>query len=368
MAGKIKIAIAGMGNCASSLIQGLFYYKNTKDGEFIPGLMHNNMGGYRIRDIELVAAFDVDKRKVGKDASEALFSGDNNTAKFCDIPPMGIKVEKGPVLDGIGRSLSEMVPVSEAPEVDVINILKRTGAEILINYLPVGSEKAVRNYAEIAMKAGVGMVNCMPVFIASDPVWGKRFADAKVPIVGDDIKSQVGATIIHRTLTKLFIDRGMKIDRTYQLNVGGNNDFKNMLDRERLISKKISKTEAVTAELPYDIGSKNVHVGPSDYVPWLKDNKVCYLRIEGKHFGDVPMEVELRLSVEDSPNSAGVVVDAIRCCRIALDKGIGGPLWAPAAYLMKHPPIQITDRTARKLVNKFIETGVNAKPTPEKEE
>lgn len=365
--GKIRIAITGVGNCASSLIQGLYYYKNTKDGEFIPGLMHNNMGGYRIRDIELVAAFDVDKRKVGKDVSEAIFSGDNNTKKFCDVPPMGVKVQKGPLLDGIGRSLSEHVPVSDDEDADVVEVLKETGAEIFINYLPVGSEKAVRNYAELAIKAGCAFINCMPVFIASDTAWGQRFAKAGIPCIGDDIKSQVGATILHRTLTKLFIDRGMKIDRTYQLNVGGNNDFKNMLDRERLVSKKISKTSAVVAELPYDIGSNNVHVGPSDYVPWLKDNKVCYLRIEGKHFGDVPMDLECRLSVEDSPNSAGVVVDAIRCCKIGLENKMSGPLWVPSAYFMKHPAIQITDRTAKKMLEEFIATGKNKKPVPESE-
>jgi myo-inositol-1-phosphate synthase len=320
--GKIKIAIAGIGNCTSSLIQGLYYYKNAKEGEYIPGLMHNNMGGYRIQDIEVVAALDVDKRKVGKDLSKAILSGDNNTKKFADVPPMGVNVQKGPLLDGIGRSLSEHVPVSDEPEVDVVEVLKKSGAEILVNYLPVGSEKAVRNYADLSIKAGCAYINCMPVFIVSDKAWSERFVKAGLPCVGDDIKSQVGATIVHRTLTKLFIDRGMKIDRTYQLNVGGNNDFKNMLDRERLISKKISKTKAVTAELPYEIGSNNVHVGPSDFVPWLKDNKVCYLRLEGKHFGDIPMTLECRLSVEDSPNSAGVVVDAIRCCKIGLDKKI----------------------------------------------
>lgn len=360
--GKIKVAIAGIGNCASSLIQGLYYYKNTKEGEYIPGLMHNDMGGYKINDIEVVAAFDVDKRKVGKDISEAIFSGDNNTKKFCNVPSTGLKVHKGPVLDGIGHSLSEHVPVSDEEETDVVDILKKTGAEILVNYLPVGSEKAVRNYAELSLKAGCAYINCMPVFIASDANWIKRFTKAGIPCIGDDIKSQVGATIVHRTLTKLFIDRGMKIDRSYQLNVGGNNDFKNMLDRERLISKKISKTQAVTAEMPYEIGSKNIHVGPSDYVPWLKDNKVCFIRIEGKHFGDVPIELECRLSVEDSPNSAGVVVDAIRCCKIALDKKLAGPVWAPSAYFMKHPPIQITDRTAKKMVDEFIATGKNTKP------
>lgn len=359
--GKIKVAIAGLGNCASSLIQGLEYYKDTSDEAVIPGLMHNVLGDYRIRDIEIVAAFDVDDRKVGRDVSEAIFLGENCTKKFSDVPETGVKVMRGPIMDGIGKYLSSTIPSSNSDPVNVVEEIKNSGADMLVNYLPVGSEKAVRYYAEQALEAGVGYINCMPVFIASNESWAQRFREKGLPIIGDDIKSQVGATIVHRVLSRLFVDRGLKIDRTYQLNVGGNTDFLNMLERERLKSKKISKTQAVTSQVPYDMGTENVHVGPSDYVPWLKDNKVCFIRIEGRHFGDVPMYLDLRLSVEDSPNSAGVVIDAIRCMKIALENKVSGPLYGPSAYFMKSPPVQYTDPVAKQKVENFIEKPDNRK-------
>lgn len=352
------MAIVGLGNCASSLLQGVEYYKNAKETDFIPGLMHTVFGGYHINDLQVVAVFDVNSNKVGKDVSEAVYAEPNNTAVFSKIPRMGIKVLRGPELDGVNKYTAPLVPVDKSDKpVDVVKELKKAGAEIVINYLPVGSQKATEFYAQAAIDAGCGFVNCIPVFIASDPDWAARFAKAGLPVIGDDIKAQVGATIVHRALTTLFLDRGMQIDRTYQLNTGGNTDFLNMMERERLASKKISKTEAVTSIIEgrgQSIDAENVHIGPSDYVPWQKDNKLCFLRIESKHFGDVPMDIEVRLSVEDSPNSAGVAIDSIRCCKLALDNKIGGPIVAPAAFFKKHPPQQIEDREAKELVEQFI--------------
>ena len=319
--GKINVAVVGVGNCASSFVQGLQKYREAPTDEFVPGLMHPEMGGYHIGDIDVVAAFDVDRTKVGKDLSEAIFAGRNNTVKFADVPKTGVKVERGMTHDGIGKYLSGVVKKADGPTADIVNILREREVDVLINYLPVGSEEATKWYIEQALQARVGVVNCIPVFIAREPYWQKRFQDAGVPIVGDDIKSQVGATITHRVLTNLFRDRGVKVLRTYQLNFGGNTDFMNMLERERLESKKESKTNAVTSQLPYDLGDDNVHVGPSDYVPWLEDRKWCHIRIEGQTFGDVPLNLELKLEVWDSPNSAGVVVDAVRCAKIALDRG-----------------------------------------------
>ena len=357
---KIKLAVVGVGNCASSLIQGIEYYKDAADDAFIPGLMHANFGGYHVRDIEIVAAFDVNADKVGRDVAEAIYAEPNNTTVFAQVPATGVTVQRGPVLDGVNKYTADVVPVDEASEpVDVVAALKASGAEVVVNYLPVGSQEATEFYAQAAIDAGCGFVNCIPVFIASNEAWAQKFADAGLPVVGDDIKAQVGATIVHRTLTNLFLDRGMEIKHTYQLNTGGNTDFLNMLERERLADKKTSKTEAVTSMIeargqsidPYDI-----HVGPSDYVPWQKDNKVCFLRIESTHFGDVPMNLELRLSVEDSPNPAGVAIDSIRCAKLALDAGLSGAIIEPAAYFSKHPPVQIEDREARELVEKFIDT------------
>ena len=361
MAKEIKIAIVGLGNCASSLIQGLFYYKNVEDEkELVPGLMHNVLGGYKISDIKVVAAFDVDKRKVGKDVSEAIFAPPNCTKIFCkDVPKMGVKVKMGPVLDGVASHMKDypedktFVVAKEKP-VNVVEELKKSGAEILINYLPVGSQRAVEYYANCALKAGVAFINCMPVFIVSDKKWAEKFEKKKLPCIGDDIKSQVGATIVHRVLTHLFVQRGVIIDRSYQLNFGGNTDFLNMLERKRLKSKKISKTEAVESQLAKRLSYDNLHIGPSDWIPWLKDNKICFIRIEGRKFGNVPVELELRLSVEDSPNSAGCVIDAIRLAKLALDRGIGGPLISASAYLMKHPPEQFTDEKAKEMVEEFI--------------
>jgi myo-inositol-1-phosphate synthase len=361
--GKIKIAIAGVGNCASSLLQGLVYYKDVKENDtLVPGLMHNVISGYRVSDIEPVAAFDVDPRKIGKDLSEAIFSEPNCTKVFCkDIPKFNVEVMKGPVMDGVSPHMldypdkSRTFVIDDTEPVNVAEVLKDTGAEILINYLPVGSEKAVRHYAEQALKAGCAFVNCMPVFIASDQKWSRRFEEKKLPIVGDDIKSQVGATILHRTLSKLLGDRGVKITRTYQLNVGGNTDFLNMKEMTRLKSKKISKTEAVQSVMPQRLKGENIHIGPSDYVPWLKDNKLAFMRLEGRKFGDAPVSIEVRLSVEDSPNSAGCVIDIIRCCKLALDRNVSGPLTSISAYTMKHPPEQYTDTEAKRMVNEFIE-------------
>jgi len=355
---KIKIAIVGVGNCASSLIQGLEYYKNTSPNKKVVGLMHTVLGGYKISDIEVVAAFDVNKTKVGKDISEAICAFPNNTKTFSKVPKKGVKVQNAKVLDGIGQYVKEVVIPSTQKAPDPVKILKNTGAQVLVCYLPVGSQEATEYWAEVCLKAKVAMVNCLPVFIASNPEWAERFRKAGVPIIGDDIKSQVGATIVHRTLANLFLDRGMPVDRTYQLNVGGNTDFQNMLSRERLTSKKISKTRSVTSQLELhdeSIAPENVHIGPSDHVPWLKDNKLAFIRIEGRHFGDVPMNIEVRLSVEDSPNSAGIVIDAIRCARLALDNNISGPLEAPSSYLMKSPPRQFIDSEACLNVEKFIQ-------------
>lgn len=357
---KIKVAIVGVGNCASSLIQGIFYYRNAKDNEFVPGVMHVRFGGYHINDIEVVAAFDVNSNKVGKDVAEAIYVEPNNTAVFANVPKCGVKVSRGPRLDGVNSYTEPLVPVdSKQKPVDVVKTLKNNGVEAVINYLPVGSQKATEYYAQAAIEAGCGFVNCIPVFIASDKVWAQKFKVAGLPVIGDDIKAQVGATITHRTLVNLFLDRGMQIERTYQLNTGGNTDFLNMLERERLKYKKLSKTDAVRSQIEahgQKIADDNIHIGPSDYVPWQKDNKVCFIRIESKHFGDVPMNLELRLSVEDSPNSAGVAIDSIRCLKLALDNGLSGPIIEPAAYFQKHPPKQIEDRSARELVEKYIVT------------
>lgn len=354
---KIRVAIVGVGNCASSLVQGIHYYRNAKDDEFVPGVMHVNFGGYHINDIEVVAAFDVNSNKVGKDVAEAIYAVPNNTAVFAEVPETGVIVSRGPVLDGVNKYTAELVPVASQVAVDVVRVLKDSKADAVINYLPVGSQQATEFYAQAAIDAGCGFVNCIPVFIASNPVWASKFRKAGLPVIGDDIKAQVGATITHRTLVNLFLDRGMKVERTYQLNTGGNTDFLNMLERERLQYKKISKTEAVSSQIEargQSIDPADIHVGPSDYVPWQKDNKICFLRIESKHFGDVPMNLELRLSVEDSPNSAGVAIDSIRCLKLALDNKLSGPIIEPAAYFQKHPPKQIEDRKARDMVETFI--------------
>ena len=352
--GKVRVAIIGVGNCANSLLQGVEYYKNTPAGEFVPGLMHVDLGGYHINDIEFVAAFDVVKGKVGKDISEAMWAFPNNTIKFCDVPKTGVKVSRGMTHDGLGKYLSQILEKAPGPTDDVVGILKETGADVVVNYLPVGSEEAVKWYTEQILNAGVAMVNCMPVFIAREKYWQGRFVEAGVPIIGDDIKSQVGATITHRVLTSLFRERGVKLEKTMQLNVGGNADFLNMLERERLESKKISKTNAVTSMLDYDMGADNVHVGPSDYVPWLTDRKWAYIRMEGLTFGDVPLNAELKLEVWDSPNSAGVVIDAVRMAKLALDNGISGALEGPSSYLMKSPPKQIVDDEAYEATEEFI--------------
>jgi len=356
---EIRIAIAGVGNCASSLIQGIEYYKNNPDREII-GLMHPEINGYKVGDIKVVAAFDIDKRKVGQPLNKAIFAKPNNARVFYpDIPPNGVIVKKGEVLDGAAKHMEEYPEdhafrVSDEKPCNVAEELKKSGTDILVNYLPVGSEEAVKFYAQAALDAGVGFVNCVPVFIASNKEWARKFEEKSIPIVGDDIKSQVGATIVHRVLTRLFRERGVKLDRTYQLNIGGNTDFLNMIAHDRLFSKKISKTEAVQSQLDEPLSKDNIHIGPSDYVPWLKDNKVCYIRMEGRKFGDVPITLELRLSVEDSPNSAGSAIDAIRCCKLALDRGIGGPLISISSYTMKHPPVQYTDDEARRRVEDFI--------------
>jgi myo-inositol-1-phosphate synthase len=351
---KVRVAIIGVGNCANSLLQGVEYYKDAKPEDSVPGLMHVDLGGYHISDIEFTAAFDVVKGKVGLDLAEAIWAHPNDTIKFADVPKTGIKVSRGMTHDGIGKYLSQVVEKAPGPTDDVVGILKETGTDVVVNYLPVGSEAATKWYAEQILEAGVAMVNCMPVFIAREPYWQKRFEDAGVPIIGDDIKSQVGATITHRVLTTLFGDRGVHLDRTMQLNVGGNSDFLNMLERDRLESKKISKTNAVTSMLDYDIGEKNVHVGPSDYVPWLTDRKWAYIRMEGSSFGDVPLNVELKLEVWDSPNSAGIVIDAVRLAKLALNNGISGALEAPSSYLMKSPPVQIVDSEAHENTERFI--------------
>ncbi len=361
--GKINVAIIGVGNCSSALVQGVNYYKKAKEIEFVPGLMHVSLGGYHISDINFVAAFDVDRNKVGKDLSKAIFTPPNNTFKFSELSPIGVKVERGMTHDGLGKYLSQIITKAPGQTTDIVKILKDTKTDVVVNCLPVGSEEATKWYVEQVLEAGCSFVNCIPVFIARERYWQQRFAKKGLPVIGDDIKSQVGATITHRVLARLFRDRGVKLERTYQLNFGGNTDFLNMLERERLESKKISKTNAVTSQLDYKISPDDVHIGPSDYVPWLTDRKFCHIRMEGRTFGDVPLNLELKLEVWDSPNSAGVVIDAIRCAKIALDQGLNGALEAPSAYFMKSPPTQYTDDEARRIVEEFItdaEQGVPA--------
>jgi myo-inositol-1-phosphate synthase len=350
----IRLAIVGLGNCASALIQGLEHYRDAPIGEQIPGLMHVRLGDYHVSDVQVVVAFDVDGKKVGRDVSEAVFAEPNNTIRFADVPPLGVEVLRGPTLDGLGTYYRETITESSEDPVDVAAALREAGAQVVVNYLPVGSEVATRHYAQAALEAGCGFVNCMPVFIASDREWARRFADAGLPIVGDDIKSQVGATIVHRVLSKLFEDRGVRLERTSQLNFGGNMDFKNMLERERLASKKISKTQSVQSQLRKPLSKDRIHIGPSDYVPWLDDRKWAHIRLEGTEFGGAPMSIELKLEVWDSPNSAGIVIDAVRCCRLALDRGVSGPLIGPSAYFMKSPPVQFSDDAAREMVEEFI--------------
>jgi len=350
---KIRLAIAGVGNCASSLVQGVEYYRAADPGERVPGLMHVVLGGYHVSDVNFVAAFDVDATKVGLDIGKAIFAGQNNTIRFADVDDIGVEVQRGPTLDGLGLYYRETIEESFAEPVDVAQVLRDTRADVLVSYLPVGSEEAQRHYAQACLDTGVGFVNAIPVFIASDPEWAQRFTDANVPIVGDDIKSQVGSTIVHRILTRLFEDRGTELDRTYQLNFGGNMDFKNMLERSRLESKKISKTQAVTSQMEHPPENGTVHIGPSDHVPWLEDRKWAYVRLEGRNFGDVPLNLELKLEVWDSPNSAGVIIDAVRCAKLALDRGVGGPLLGPSAYFMKSPPVQYRDEEAHRMVEAF---------------
>lgn len=354
---KIRVAIVGLGNCASSLVQGIEYYKDAKPEDTVPGLMHVVFGGYHINDIEWSACFDVDKTKVGLDINEAMWSGLNCTIKFSDVPETGVKVQRGPTLDGFGKYYKEVAEESTAEPVDVVQVLKDTKTDVLVSYLPVGSEEADKYYAQCCIDAGVAFVNALPVFIASDPEWAQKFTDAGVPIVGDDIKSQVGATITHRVMARLFEERGVRLDRTSQLNVGGNMDFMNMLERDRLESKKISKTRAVTSIVPHPMADRDVHIGPSDHVEWLDDRKWAYVRLEGTTFGDVPLNLEYKLEVWDSPNSAGIIIDAIRAAKLALDRGIGGPVWAPSSYFMKSPPRQLPDDRARRAVEDFIEKG-----------
>jgi len=366
--GNINVAIIGVGNCASSLIQGVYYYKKAKESEFVPGIMHVNLGGYHISDINFVAAFDVDKNKVGKDLATAIFTLPNNTFKFTDVPNMGVKVERGMTHDGLGKYLSEIIEKAPGPTANIVKILKETQTHVVLNYLPVGSEEATKWYVEQVLDAGCSFVNCIPQFIAREKYWQGRFEERGLPVIGDDIKSQVGATIVHRVLTRLFRDRGVKLERTYQLNFGGNTDFLNMLERERLEAKKISKTTSVTSQLDYKLDPDDIHVGPSDYVPWLTDRKFCHIRMEGRTFGDVPLNLELKLEVWDSPNSGGVVIDAIRCAKLALDRGLKGALIAPSAYFMKSPPVQYTDDEARRMVEEFIAASKVEKvsPAPEK--
>ncbi|MCS7247022.1 MAG: inositol-3-phosphate synthase [Anaerolineales bacterium] len=351
---KVRVAIIGVGNCASSLVQGVFYYRNASEEDFVPGLMHVNLGGYHVRDIEFTAAFDVVDTKVGKDLSEAIFAYPNNTIKFAEVPYLNVPVSRGMTHDGLGKYLAQIVKKAPGPTADIVGILKQTKTDVVVNFLPVGSEMATKWYVEQVLDAGCAFVNGIPVFIASQEYWARRFRERNLPVIGDDIKSQVGATILHRVLTRLFVDRGVRVDRTYQLNFGGNTDFLNMLERERLESKKISKTGAVTSMLPYSLDEENIHVGPSDYVPWLTDRKWCYVRIEGTTFGDVPLSLEAKLEVWDSPNSAGVMIDAIRCAKIALDRGLSGPLIGPSAYFMKTPPKQFRDEVAREMTEAFI--------------
>jgi myo-inositol-1-phosphate synthase len=350
---RIRVAIAGVGNCANSLVQGIEYYREADPEETVPGLMHVELGGYHVGDVEFVTAFDVDAGKVGQDLGKAVFAHPNNTVKFAEVPELGVEVLRGPTFDGWGTYFQEVSEESPAGPIDVAQALRDARADVLVSYLPVGSEQAQRHYAQAALDAGVAFVNCIPVFIASDPEWAQKFTDAGVPIIGDDIKSQVGATIVHRVLARLFEDRGVALDNTYQLNFGGNMDFMNMLERDRLKSKKISKTQSVTSQVRNGIGAEHVHIGPSDHVPWLHDRKWAYIRLEGRNFGDIPLNVELKLEVWDSPNSAGVVIDALRCAKVALDRGVGGPLLGPSAYFMKSPPVQYTDEEAREMVQEY---------------
>jgi len=349
-------------------VQGIYYYKKAKEIDFVPGLMHVSLGGYHISDINFVAAFDIDKNKVGKDLAKAIFVPPNNTVKFCDVPAAGVKVERGMTHDGLGKYLSQIIEKAPGQTADIVKILKEAKADVVINYLPVGSEEATKWYVEQVLDAGCGFINCIPVFIAREKYWQQRFADKGLPIIGDDIKSQVGATIVHRVLTRLFRDRGVRLERTYQLNFGGNTDFLNMLERERLESKKISKTNSVTSQLDYKLDPSDIHVGPSDYVPWLTDRKFCHIRMEGRTFGDVPLNLELKLEVWDSPNSAGVVIDAIRCCKLALDRGLKGALMSPSAYFMKSPPVQHTDDEARQMVEEFIAESQKGGPVEKLEQ
>jgi myo-inositol-1-phosphate synthase len=351
---RVRVALIGVGNCANSLLQGVEYYKDAPDDEFVPGLMHVNLGGYHVHDVEFTAAFDVTKDKVGKDLSDAIWAAPNDTIKFADVPRTGITVSRGMTHDGLGKYISEVVEKAPGETDDVVGILRDTKTDVVVNYLPVGSEAATKWYAEQVLEAGCAMVNCMPVFIAREAYWQRRFEDKGVPIIGDDIKSQVGATITHRVLTSLFRERGVRLDKTMQLNVGGNSDFRNMLERERLESKKISKTNAVTSMLDYNLGADNVHVGPSDYVPWLTDRKWAYIRMEGSSFGDVPLNIELKLEVWDSPNSAGIVIDAVRLAKLALNNNVSGALEGPSAYLMKSPPKQLQDDDAHAAIERFI--------------
>jgi myo-inositol-1-phosphate synthase len=351
---SLRVAIIGVGNCASSLVQGVQYYRHAADDAFIPGLMHPRLGGYRVGDIEFSAAFDIDAGKVGRDLGEAIFQAPNNTVKFAEVPPLGVPVQRGMTHDGLGQYLSQMIKKAPGSTADIAGILRETGTHVVVNFLPVGSEMATKWYVEQVLDAGCAFVNCIPVFIAREAYWRRRFEEHGLPLVGDDVKSQVGATIVHRVLTRLFMDRGVHLDRTSQLNFGGNTDFYNMLERERLVSKKISKTDAVRSQLGHDLPAEAVHIGPSDYVPWLADRKWAHIRLEGRGFGDQPINVELKLEVWDSPNSAGVVIDAVRACKLALDRGIKGALFAPSAYLMKSPPEQWPDDAARQRLERFI--------------
>ncbi|HEX3606544.1 MAG TPA: inositol-3-phosphate synthase [Candidatus Dormibacteraeota bacterium] len=364
MSGRVRVAVIGVGNCASSLVQGVEYYRNADPAAFVPGLMHVDLGGYHVSDVEFSAAFDIDATKVGRPLHEAIWAGQNNTVKFADVPASDVVVQRGMTHDGLGKYLSEVITKAPGSTADIAGILRDTGTDVVVNYLPVGSETATKWYTEQILSAGCAMVNCMPVFIAREQYWRTRFEQRGVPIIGDDIKSQVGATIIHRVLTRLFRERGVKLENTYQLNFGGNTDFLNMLERERLISKKISKTNSVVSQLDHPIAKESVHIGPSDYVPWLHDRKWAYIRLEGRSFGDVPLNVELKLEVHDSPNSAGIVIDAVRCCRLALDRGVAGALEGPSSYLMKSPPHQVSDNVARQQTEDFILGDLSAPSAP----
>jgi myo-inositol-1-phosphate synthase len=361
MSKKVRVAIIGVGNCASSLVQGVEYYKNAKDEDKVPGLMHVNLGGYHVKDVEFVAAFDINATKVGKDLSEAIYADPNCTIKLCDVPKTGVTVSRGMTHDGIGKYLKPVIEKAPGPTADIVSILRETKTDVVVSYLPVGSEEATKWYVEQILEAGCAFVNAIPVFIAREPYWQKRFRDKNLPVLGDDIKSQVGATILHRVMTRLFEDRGVRLDRTYQLNVGGNTDFLNMLERERLESKKISKTNAVTSQIPGGIAPRNVHIGPSDYIEWLDDRKWCYIRMEGTSFGDVPLNIEAKLEVWDSPNSAGVIIDAVRCAKLALDNGLSGSVEAPSSYFFKSPPVQYYDDECHRMTEEYITTYGNKK-------